>query len=233
MSNASNEHGRRLRVLRQLSTDYARLRAIDGGGDWPDLALVAVTRKRVGDYMPHDAQQRARTLYGENNVQGWVRHRSLVYRLHDGSDAENSALRGDVAAGPPIAGEWAMGNDRAHPDASVHLRPEGGAGGKLAEWHYGERMLQDSDELRGDEFPALRQRVTVIQHPWRPEPTSPSLLGPVLVYHVFWGTAEDDDPHALRRLFARFVGFDEEDVVIEPGKTRSARGNIVNAHVVG
>ena len=35
----------------------------------------------------------------------------------------------------------------------------------------------------------------------------------VLVYHVYWG-GEAGDPHALRRLFYRFAGFDEQNRII-------------------
>jgi hypothetical protein len=152
----------------------------------------------------------------------------MAYRIGDDSASESSALGKSDEAGPPIAGEWLVPDDTARPDVgvSIHLRPDAIVAGCLAEWRYEERPLKEQDTLHGDEIPALRQRVAVMAHPRRDVQQVPHAQR-VLFYHVFWGTADGEDSHALRRLFARFAGFDDacsdfegEKIVIRPRKAK-------------
>lgn len=201
-----------LAVLRQLYADYTKLRKNGTDADWPELVLVAVTPTLTGDHTPDVAQQRVAETSGKPDVQGWIRCRSWSGYLGFGATLSD-------AAGPPIAGEWVQCGNDSNPGTSVHLRPDGS--GKVTEWHYSERLLQDGDALGAGEIAALRQRVTVAARP-------PCEGGNVLVYHVFWGTADGENRHAVRRLFARFAGFAEENIVIAPGRARPDNTAVVH-----
>jgi hypothetical protein len=201
----------RLEQLRLTNKAYDELKRCETGGGWPELTLVAV--KVLGRGEPTGLTPIAEprkveaidpaTAWANANIRtggGWVRHRSGTYRTVRHAPLEAV----DSDAGPLIAGEWQL----ADANTSVHLRAHPEQPGKLAEWRYEERKLEDGDELQADEIPALQQRVAVLAHPWnsnRPVPDEQ----PVLIYHVFWG-ADGEDPYALRRLFARFAGFDDE-----------------------
>jgi hypothetical protein len=106
---------------------YNRLRKADPSEAWPELALVAVKYERRGEHDPAGAWQRTLELFYEASDQGggWVRHRSVAYRLHDGSEAETKALGKEPEAGPPIAGERVLPNDTADPQLLIrNTNPE-------------------------------------------------------------------------------------------------------------
>jgi hypothetical protein len=87
----------------------------------------------------------------------------------------------------------------------------------LTEWRYEERQLGSNDGLQDKEEPALCQKVFLLAHSVPDEAPQRDARQDVLVYHVYWGAAENEEPHALRRLFARFAGFDARlDVVVRP-----------------
>jgi hypothetical protein len=160
----------------------------------------------------------------ETGAEGWVRHASTAYRLH--TKRHDDALADRSAAGPPIAGEWVLPRDTAAPEIaiSVHLRPDPQHAGKLALWRYEERRLKNGGRLRDADVAALAQRVAVLEPPlpknnedlkFQESEYGPSKL-PVLIYHVYWGTAGGEDARALRRLFARFIGFGVDEVIERP-----------------
>jgi hypothetical protein len=148
---------------------------------------------------------------------GWVRHRSAAYRTDEGKPAGLS----DDALGPPIAGEW----ESRGRTASVHLRQDPDHPGRLVRWEYAERPLGPDDALHDGEQPALRQRINVMARSVRQVSLALGEQQPVILYHVFWG-ADAADPHAVRRLFSRFVGFGTERVVVpaHPRETRVSQG---------
>jgi hypothetical protein len=214
-------HGSDRDVRRAILADtllaYDELRSLDEEGAWPTLSLVAVKHACVRVHNASSAWQRTRELYNEAGERGsgWVRHRSVAFRLRAGDEAEKAALSGALEAGPPIAGEWALPGDRAAPDimVSIHLRPDANAPGRLAEWRYQERALPKNQPLCEGEIAALCQEVAILAK-------AASSIGEqqaVLLYRVYWGTAdEDEDPLCgLRRLFARFVGFATRDGLSE------------------
>ena len=196
-----------LAVLRDVAAGYARLAEDDPSQQWPRLALVAITVNATRALEPNQA------FRAGEPAAGWVRRRSAAYRTDEGKPAGMS----DDAMGPAIAGEWQL----AGRSASVHLRQDPENPGRLARWEYAERPLGLNEALRDDERPALRQRIKVMA---RTAGTVSLVLGdeqPVIVYHVFWG-ADPSDPHAIRRLFSRFVQFGTERIVV-PAHSRESR----------
>lgn len=188
-----------LEVLRDTAAGYARLVAGNAPEQWPELKLVAVTVSATHGLDPKQALR-----MGEPGNNGWMRHRSAAYRTDEGKPAD--------VTDDAIAGEWSA----AGGGASVHLRQDPDNPGKLARWDYAERLLADGDSLREGERPALRQRITVMARSGREVSLAQRATQPVIVYHVFWG-ANPSDPHAVRRLFARFVAFAMERIVM-PGR---------------
>ncbi|HRQ81642.1 MAG TPA: hypothetical protein PKZ97_11030, partial [Azospirillaceae bacterium] len=112
-------------------------------------------------------------------------------------------------AGALVKGEWVDADG-----AGLLLHPDPDAPGCLIRWRYAERLLTDNAALQSEEIPALRERIVVLAPPIPKQPPSKEALQPVLVYHVFWGADDPGDPHAIHRLFHRFAGFAEENVVI-------------------
>ncbi len=193
--------------LAQLSDLLERYRAIDIS-DWnpPDLALVAVGLQSDSWAADKSAHERVETALTAPGAQGWVRLRSALFAA--GAD-KFPVFEG---AGPPLAAEWREGKD-----TSVQLR--GGApGGGLAYRRFVERAAAIDDTLAPGEIGALREVVKVLRHP---APLTREACGQaqdILIYHVFWA-APDDDRGAVRRLFARFVGFGAENRVRSEGAT--------------
>ncbi len=188
-------------VLRDTAASYAKL-AGDGGKElWPGLVLVAVKVDAAHGLEPEQAFRA-----DEPGKDGWVRHRSVAYRTDEAKPHGMSAM------GPPIAGEWSLTGC----DASVHLRQDPDNPGKLARWDYAERPLAAGEALRDNERPALRQRIVVMARSSGSVSLELRDRQPVIVYHVFWG-ADPSDPHAIRRLFARFVRFSAERIMVSAG----------------
>ncbi len=103
----------------------------------------------------------------------------------------------------------------------MHLRQDAETPGKLTQWKYSERCLGE-DGPRDGELPVLCQHVIVLAHA-RNVSLARGSRQPVLVYHVFWG-ADAAEPHSIRRLFARFVRFGMESVLVPAGDAARARG---------
>jgi hypothetical protein len=200
-----------LAVLRDISGGYAKLTTGDPSGQWPGLVLVAVTVNATHGLDPQQAFRRGEPGHG------WVRGRSAAYRTDEGKPAGLT----DEAMGPAIAGEWTL----AAVGVSVHLRQDPDNPGRLARWEYTERLLAAGETLREGERPALRQRITVMARSSKRVSLELGDRQPVIVYHVFWG-ADPSDPHAIRRLFARFVQFSEEHIMVPAvsRETRSTQG---------
>lgn len=204
-------------MLRSVYDSYTKLRNSDVTS-WPDLKLVAVRAAREIDAGNKRVRLSAEEAWNRANgrvrsgVEGWVRHRSLVYEL-GGSELPIPPVVGDAEAGPPIAGEWSIG-----PAESVHLRPAPEADlGCFAEWYYSERSLVDAD-LRDDEIPALCQEVSILHQRSRAGSDTPAARKfDTLLYRIYWGYSDDSDPGALRRLFARFAGFQARGNIIKLG----------------
>jgi hypothetical protein len=189
--------------LQTLWTTMQAYRRLDGPG-WPVLDLVGVVPSaEVLD--PDAAAILIATQMQHSGRNGWVRFRSAAIRF--GSEAERSFDA--TSAGVPIAGEWVLDGHR-----SLHLRPDPQSPGRLVAYRYAERPLGAGDMLLADEIPALRQSVRVLAHPGPARPPARGDSQLVLSYHVFWGTDEGEEPHALRRLFSRFVGFAHEDLIV-------------------
>nr|WP_294555159.1 hypothetical protein [uncultured Rhodopila sp.] len=188
-----------LNVLRDLAADYNCLARDATEYSWPDLELVAVTVTAIRGLDP------ARAFGVSEPVDGWVRYRSIVWRTDE--DPPPGAARG-----PVVAAEWS----RADRCVSVHLRQDPDHPGTLARWEYGERTLARGEGLRDGERAALRQRVSVMARSSQPVSLALGRNQPVIVYHVFWG-ADASDSYAVRRLFARFICFAEEAVVVRAG----------------
>lgn len=180
-------------VLRDIGGAYGRLTE-NGADEWPNLRLVAVTIAGTHGIDPP-------ALFSAPG-EGWVRHQSAIWRSDEPSRAN---------AGLVLAAEWGSANR----DASVHLRPDAEVAGKLTRWEYAERPLHEGDGLRDGELPVLRQRVAVLARS-KGVSFEHGRTQPVLVYHVFWG-ADPADPHTIRRLFARFVGFGDESILVRKG----------------
>ena len=196
-----------LAVLRDIAGGYAKLTTDDPPGHWPGLVLVGVTINATQGLDPKQAFRR------DEPGHGWVRHRSAAYRTDEGKPTGLT----EEAMGPAIAGEWAQ----AAVGVSVHLRQDPDNPGRLARWEYTERLLAAGEALREGERPALRQRITVMARSSKRVSFELADRQPVIVYHVFWG-ADPSDPHAIRRLFARFVQFSDEHIVV-PAVSREAR----------
>ena len=185
-----------LAVLRETAAGYAALTHGDDRHSWPDLELVALTVKATNGLAPAQALD---TVTHEN---GWVRYRSAAWRA--------GAAKLDAAdVGPPIAAEFVSGDGAA----SVHVRQDPDQPGKLARWDYTERPLGPNDGPRDGERPALRERIMVMARSSGEVSLKPGTQQPVIWYHVMWG-ADPSDPHAIRRLFARFVGFGTGNLVV-------------------
>ena len=194
-----------LQAMQRLERNYARLRKAENS--FPELTLVAV-RTNGGDAShPGDDPTKAAWVKAIEyaNRPGWVRRRSGLWS----SETNGEADMADETLGPPLFGEWVTGKNE-----SVHLRPDAEPG-KLRFWTYTERALRGNAGLADGEAPALCQQVWVIANPDGekecrlapdPEGDPKRVMRRVVGYHVYWGGAPDD-PHAIRRLFARFVGF--------------------------
>ncbi|MGH7109001.1 MAG: hypothetical protein ACREFK_01100 [Stellaceae bacterium] len=205
----------RLELLRDTLAAYNRLRdkAIAETGtheqeaareEWPELVLVAVAACPGPSLTWERAWAQLNDCAAAVGAQGWVRYRSRWAVFGSGKGALPAV--GDGETGPPIAAEWSEGAG-----ASAQLRPcpeYGQPSGSLALWRYAERALDPGETLTGHEIPALRQRIWVLEHPVRHGRPRARTLIPCLVYHVFW-SADEADPSALRRLFARFTGFEQ------------------------
>ena len=167
---------------------YEKLREADESR-WPELMLAAVTCKGPEPIGPNDAAERLRAT-----ANGWVRHRSGARRLGEPANPKY---------GPPLFAEWIADGE------SFRLSPHPEEVGNLALWRYAEETPQNGESLGDRGFLALRQEVAVLDREWKgpaAEGASPPVEQPLLVYHAYWGGTESD-PSALRRLFARFVGF--------------------------
>lgn len=158
---------------------YNSLRKADTHNTWPELALVAV---RVACERL-DAEAAERRLAAASN--GWVRRRSGAHRLDvpPGPDF-----------GPPLFAEWT----EAGGSVSHRLTPHPQEPGALALWTYSEAPGEGA-------VAALAQDIAVLERSF--DVHAPPQKAPLVLYRVYWG-APQDDPAALRRLFARFVGFD-------------------------
>lgn len=185
-----------LAVLRDTAAGYAALTHGDDRHSWPDLELVAFTVKATNGLAPAQALD---TVPHEN---GWVRYRSAAWRT--GAEKLDAA-----EVGPPIAAEFVSGDGAA----SVHVRQDPDHPGKLARWDYTERPLRPYDVPRDGERPALRERIMVMARSSGEVSLEPGKQQPVIWYHVMWG-ADPSDPHAIRRLFGRFVGFGMGNLVV-------------------
>lgn len=203
----------RLSLLREIKPAYERLRVLeaqlnrDEPNPFPDLELVALA-VRPGPTWPA-AQGNAAALKaaikecggGGSGFEGWVRLRSGTQRFETQADF---AANLDDSLGPPLWGEWSVSKT-----TGLHLRPDSLDPRQMRLWAYVERSLGDSDGLRDDEIPALRQQTHLLAAPL-PDPgmrQGVSLTVRTLHYHVYWGAASEDDPSALRRLLAVFAGF--------------------------
>lgn len=189
-----------LRLLRQLSADYKAVCHDKAFPASPLLELVAVKVAAKPAIVPQQARAPAGT--------GWARRRSAIQRF----DAHSVPPLGEGAEDDPLlVGEWLL------PDGtSRHLRPASDEPGKLIFWEYSERVLQsDLQSLTAGETPALRQDIAVLAHPGLEQASRIGKLQPVLLYHVYWGL-DGEDPPVLRRLFARFGGFDEKELITRP-----------------
>ncbi len=168
--------------MRRTFEAYQKLRDTNPS-KWPELALAAI---RVSGPEKLEAEDAGRRLEGARN--GWVRHRSGRRRLDEPAKVE---------FGPPQFAEWV----EAEGKVSHRLGPHPDEPGSLALWRYAE-------EPGADAFEALAQDVAVLDTKFD-VPTAAN-SAPLLLYRVYWG-APEDDPSALRRLFARFLGFEARE----------------------
>lgn len=197
-----------LDVLRDVAAGYAALRRDDPDA-WPELRLVAVKASPTCGIAPADA------FVAPGEGQSWVRHQSAAWRSDEGVEPAVQS-----AAGRLLAAEWVS----ADGTASVHVRQDPEQPGKLARWDYAERDLGPNEAASDGETPALRQRLSVLARSQEEVSLMPGTNQPVLVYHVFWG-ADASDPHAIRRLFARFRGFGHERIVVPARLTDRTQGD--------
>lgn len=207
-----------LELLRSTLDGYNRLSTGDRDGNWPELTLVAVAiaRERLSAAQAWGKLNDAAETQG---VQGWVRYRS-AWRTFGRGEGKLPAVD-QIEVGPPIAAEWSEGGG-----VGWQLRPwsePGEPASGFGLWRYEERDLAVGDAPRQGGRAVLRQRLWVLEHP-APDKLANGQRIACLAYHVFWG-ADKDDPSALRRLSARFAGFEQrEDRYVEARRRGQGRG---------
>ena len=176
-------------VLRQALGDYQALRQF-AAEDWPELVLVALKQNEERLDADEAAFERVIEALAADGNEGWARMRSGV--VWTGAEHKPEYERD----GPPLFAEWCEG-----PDVSLRLQPDPQKPGKLILRRFHEREPGSEGKANEGEMLFLRESRSLVAHPRR----SPIVS---LAYHVFWGTGDGEAPHALRRMFDRFVGFD-------------------------
>ncbi|MGD1037083.1 MAG: hypothetical protein ABR878_07775 [Roseiarcus sp.] len=185
--------------MRETLAAYEKLRSADPSG-WPELTIVKVRASGPEMLDANEAERRlAEVQYG------WARHRSGARRLNQPAGAE---------FGPPLFAEWV----EARGKASFRLAPHPDEPGLLALWRYAEEEGENAIEALAQDVAVLERGLDI--------PTE-SETAPLVLYRVYWG-APSDDSSALRRLFARFMGFEERSefagrpIVVRPSDMRNA-----------
>ena len=120
---------------------------------------------------------------------GWVRLQSATYRTGDGQEF-------GLNDGRPLLGEWVLSKT-----ASAHLRQNSVGGWTLFRYQEHASLNDAENALAGDGTArdCLRERTSVIAA----DPPANAANPDYLAYDVYWGLENG----AMRRLFARFVGF--------------------------
>lgn len=166
--------------MRAVMAAYETLRSKNPSA-WPELRL---TKARANDPETLDYDTAGQRLTTVNH--GWARHRSGIRRLSEAAGAD---------FGPPLFAEWV----EAGGATSFRLAPHPNAPGLLALWRYAE---EDGDAA----IEVAAQDVAVLDVAF--DPSVKDDAAPILVYRVYWGAP--DGTSAVRRLFARFLGFREQ-----------------------
>jgi hypothetical protein len=180
-------------LIQQLSQDHATLRQADAWKNLPQLKRVHLVIREPETWSePIDVETGIAGL--ELKAIGWIRRQSEVAICPRAVNTLDP-----TAEGLPIAGEWVIPTAPSEPRKSAQLRYSGGL------WRLNQFVEHDRSVVGGRDF--LRQEALFLAR---------KAMGyQRLHYAVYWG-ADEDDPAALRRVFARFTGFGTSEQAIIP-----------------